>query len=292
MNEKVTIPGLQERARRGEKLVMVTAYDAPSAKVADEAGIDMILVGDSAGTTVLGLDSTVAVTMDEMLVYTRAASRGARRALVIADMPLGSYQISESSAVENAIRFVKESGADGVKLEGAGRTLSRIGAIVDAGIPVVGHIGLTPQSATLLGGYKAQGRTAAAARRLVDEAKALEHAGCFCLVLEAIPPPVAARVTEVVGIPTFGVGAGPSCSGQVLVWHDLLGLLPGPKPRFVKEFAQAGDAIRAGLDAYIAEVRAGTFPAEQHTYAMPDAERQRFEEQQAARSPKTAGPRA
>ena len=271
---------------------MVTAYDAPSARLADAAGVDLVLVGDSAGTTVLGRDSTVPVTMDEMLVFTRAAARGTAPALVVADMPFGSYQVSEESAVENAIRLVKESGADGVKLEGAGRTLTRISGIVDAGIAVVGHIGLTPQSATLLGGYKAQGRTAAAARRLVDEARALEHAGCFCLVLEAIPPPVAARVTEVVGIPTFGVGAGPSCSGQVLVWHDLLGILTGPKPRFVKEFANVAGVIRAGLDAYIAEVRAGTFPAEQHTYAMPEAERQRFEEQQATRSPKPAGPRA
>ena len=290
--QKLTLPALQEQARRGSKLVMITAYDAPSAALADAAGIEIVLVGDSAGTTVLGLDSTVTVTLDEMLVFTRAAARGARRALVVADMPLGSYQISEASAVENAIRFVKESGADAVKLEGAGRTLSRIGAIVDAGIPVMGHIGLTPQSATLLGGYKAQGRTAAAARRLVEEAKALERAGCFCLVLEAIPPPVAARITESIAIPTFGIGAGPSCSGQVLVWHDLLGLIPGPKPRFVKEFANVAGVIRAALDEYVTDVRRGAFPAEQHTYGMPDAERQRFEEQPAPRAAKTEVPRA
>jgi 3-methyl-2-oxobutanoate hydroxymethyltransferase len=207
-------------------------------------------------------------------------------------MPLGSYQISEASAVENAIRFVKESGADAVKLEGAGRTLSRIGAILDAGIPVMGHIGLTPQSATLLGGYKAQGRTAAAARRLVDEARALERAGCFCLVLEAIPPPVAARITETVGIPTFGIGAGPSCSGQVLVWHDLLGLIAGPKPRFVKTYADVAGVIRTALDEYVNDVRRGTFPAEQHTYGMPEAERQRFEDQPSTRAAKTEVPRA
>jgi 3-methyl-2-oxobutanoate hydroxymethyltransferase len=289
---KVTLPGLQERARGGDRLVMITAYDAPSAALADAAGVDIVLVGDSAGTTVLGLDSTVAVTMDEMLVFTRAAARGTRRALVVADMPLGSYQVSEASAVENALRFVKESGADAVKLEGAGRTLTRIGAILDAGIPVMGHIGLTPQSATLLGGYKAQGRTAAAARRLVEEAKALERAGCFCLVLEAIPPPVAARITETVSIPTFGIGAGPACSGQVLVWHDLLGLLPGPKARFVKSYADLAAVIRAALDDYVADVRAGTFPAEQHTYGMPDAERQRFEEQPTSRPPKAEVPRA
>jgi 3-methyl-2-oxobutanoate hydroxymethyltransferase len=290
--QKMTLPALQELARRGSKLVMVTAYDAPSAVLADAAGIEIILVGDSAGTTVLGLESTVAVTLDEMLVFTRAAARGARRALVVADMPLGSYQISEASAVENAIRFVKESGADAVKLEGAGRTLSRIGAILDAGIPVMGHIGLTPQSATLLGGYKAQGRTAAAARRLVDEARALERAGCFCLVLEAIPPPVAARITETVGIPTFGIGAGPSCSGQVLVWHDLLGLIAGPKPRFVKTYADVAGVIRTALDEYVNDVRRGTFPAEQHTYGMPEAERQRFEDQPSTRAAKTEVPRA
>lgn len=290
--QKVTLPGLQEHVRRGGKLVMVTAYDAPSAALADAAGIDIVLVGDSAGTTVLGLDSTVAVTMDEMLVFTRAAARGTRRALVVADMPLGSYQVSEASAVENAIRFVKESGADAVKLEGAGRTLTRIGAIVDAGIPVMGHIGLTPQSATLLGGYKAQGRTAASARRLVEEAKALERAGCFSLVLEAVPPPVAARITDAVGIATFGIGAGASCSGQVLVWHDLLGLLPGPKARFVKSYADLAGVIRAALDAFVADVRAGTFPAEQHTYGMPDAERARFEEQQTSRSATSEVPRA
>ena len=270
---------------------MVTAYDAPSAALADAAGIDIVLVGDSAGTTVLGLDSTVAVTMDEMLVFTRAAARGTRRALVVADMPLGSYQVSESSAVENAIRFVKESGADAVKLEGAGRTLARIGAIVDAGIPVMGHIGLTPQSATLLGGYKAQGRTAAAGRRLVEEAKALERAGCFSLVIEAIPPPVAARITEAVGIPTFGIGAGKFCSGQVLVWHDLLGLMPGPTARFVKTYVDLAGAIRAALDAYVADVRAGTFPAEVHTYGMPEAERQRFEEQLPSRPAAAEAPR-
>jgi 3-methyl-2-oxobutanoate hydroxymethyltransferase len=290
--QKMTLPALLEQARRGSKIVMVTAYDAPSAALADAAGIEIILVGDSAGTTVLGLDSTVAVTLDEMLIFTRAAGRGARRALIVADMPLGSYQISEASAVENAIRFVKESGADAVKLEGAGRTLSRIGAILDAGIPVMGHIGLTPQSATLLGGYKAQGRTAASARRLVDEAKALERAGCFCLVLEAIPPPVAARITETIGIPTFGIGAGPSCSGQVLVWHDLLGLIPGQKPRFVKTYADLAGVIRTALDEYVNDVRRGTFPAEPHTYGMPEAERQRFEEQPSTRPAKTEVPRA
>jgi 3-methyl-2-oxobutanoate hydroxymethyltransferase len=276
--ERLTLPELAAKRQRGERIVMVTAYDAPSARLADVAGVDVILVGDSAGTTVLGGESTVPVSMDDMLVFTRAVVRGSTRALVVADMPFGSYQPSEEVAIASAIRFIKEGGADAVKLEGAGRTLTRISGIVEAGIPVMGHIGLTPQSATLLGGYKAQGRTAAAARRLVDEAVLLERAGCFSIVLEAVPPIVAQRVTEAVRIPTIGIGAGASCSGQVLVWHDLLGLLPGRTPRFVKQYAQIGAAIQAALETYVAEVRAGTFPDDRHTYGMPEAERERFEE--------------
>ena len=274
---KLTLPELADRAHRGERLVMVTAYDAPSARLADEAGVDIVLVGDSAGTTVLGGDSTVPVTMEEMLVYTRGVARGTRRALVVADMPFGSYQVSEERAVESAIRFVKEAGADAVKLEGAGRTLTRISGIREAGIAVMGHVGLTPQSATVLGGYKAQGRTAAAGRRLVDEARALERAGCFSVVLEAIPAAVAARITDALRIPTIGIGAGPSCSGQVLVWHDLLGLLPGPVPRFVKQYADLAGSIRVALDEYVRDVRDGRFPEDRHTYGMPDAERAEFE---------------
>jgi 3-methyl-2-oxobutanoate hydroxymethyltransferase len=280
-SSKLTLPELADMAHRGERLVMVTAYDAPSARLADEAGVDIVLVGDSAGTTVLGGDSTVPVTLEEMLVFTRAAARGARRALVVTDMPFGSYQISEERAVENAIRCVKEGRADAVKLEGAGRTLTRISGIREAGIPVMGHIGLTPQSATVLGGYKAQGRTAAAARRLIDEARALERAGCFAIVLEAIPAAVAARATAAVRIPTIGIGAGASCSGQVLVWHDLLGLLPGPAPRFVKQYADVGATIRTALQAFAADVRAGRYPEDKHTYAMPDGERRQFEESEA-----------
>ena len=274
---KVSLPELLERTQRGERLVMVTAYDAPSSRLADQAGVDIVLVGDSAGTTVLGRDSTTTVTLDEMLVFTRAAARGARRALVVADMPFGSYQVSEEQAVESAIRFVKEAGADAVKLEGAGRTLTRISGIVEAGIPVMGHVGLTPQSATKLGGYKAQGRTAASARRLVDEARALERAGCFAVVIEATPSAVAGRITEVLNVPTIGIGAGPDCKGQVLVWHDLLGLLPGPAPRFVKQYADLASVTRSAIDRFAADVRAGLYPEEEHTYGMPDAERERFE---------------
>jgi 3-methyl-2-oxobutanoate hydroxymethyltransferase len=274
---KLSLPELAEMAHRGQPIVMVTAYDAPSARLADAAGVDIILVGDSAGTTVLGGESTVPVTMEEMLVYTRAVARVTRRALVVADMPFGSYQVSEERAVESAIKFIKDAGADAVKLEGAGRTLTRISGIREAGIAVMGHVGLTPQSATVLGGYKAQGRTAAAARRLIDEARGLERAGCFSVVLEAIPATVAARITEVLRVPTIGIGAGAACSGQVLVWHDLLGLLPGPTPRFVKQYANLAATIRAALDAYVSDVRERRFPDDRHTYGMPDAEREQFE---------------
>jgi 3-methyl-2-oxobutanoate hydroxymethyltransferase len=270
---KLTLATLADMRAQGRRIVMVTAYDAPSARLADRAGIDVVLVGDSAGTTVLGGTSTVPVSMTEMLVFTRSVSQAAARPLVIADMPFGSYQVSERTALENAIRFVKEGGADGVKLEGAGRTLTRISGIVDAGIPVMGHIGLTPQSATLLGGYRAQGRTAAAARRLIDEAVALERSGCFAVVLEAIPAAVAAHITEAVSIPTIGIGAGAACSGQVLVWHDLLGLTEQGVPRFVKRYADLSTTITSALEAYAEDVRRGAFPDETHTYGMPEAER-------------------
>ena len=271
---KVTLPDLTAARTRGDRLVMVTAYDAPSARLADAAGVDMVLVGDSAGTTVLGGNSTVPVTVDEMLLFTRAVSRGVRRALVVADMPFGSYQVSEDDAVRNAIRFAKEGGADAVKLEGAGRTLPRIRSIVDAGVPVMGHIGLTPQTATMLGGYRAQGRTAKAARRLIDDAIALERAGCFALVIEAVPPVVAEQITAAVAVPPIGIGAGAACTGQVLVWHDLLGLTSGHVPRFVKVYADLGTIIQGALRNYAAEVRAGTFPEPRHTYGMPDDERE------------------
>jgi 3-methyl-2-oxobutanoate hydroxymethyltransferase len=227
--------------------------------------------------TVLGHDSTVPATMEEMLVLTRAVTRGARRPLVVADMPFGSFQISDEEALGNAIRFVKEAGPDAVKLEGAGRTLSRVATIVEAGIPVMGHIGLTPQSATALGGFKAQGRTAEKARRLYDDALALQAAGCFSLVLEAVPAPVAERITGRLSIPTVGIGAGAGCDGQVLVWHDLLGLYDGQAPRFVKRYASLGDEIRAALETYVSDVREHRFPEEVHTYSMPEEELALFE---------------
>ena len=280
---KLPLPELAELKRRGEKIVMVTAYDAPSGRLADAAGVELILVGDSAATVVLGHESTVPATMDEMLMLTRAVTRGAARPLVVADMPFGSFQVSDVEAAANAVRFVKEAGADAVKLEGAGAMLPRVRAIVDAGIPVMGHIGLTPQSATALGGFKAQGRTAAKAQQLLADAVALEAAGCFALVLEAVPAAVAARVTERLRIPTIGIGAGAACDGQVLVWHDLLGLYEGQAPRFVKRYAELGADVRAALERYAADVREGRFPEERHTYAMPEEELALFEAEQPVR---------
>ncbi len=274
---KLPLPELGELKRRGEKIVMVTAYDAPSARLAEAAGVEIVLVGDSAAMVVLGNESTVPATMEEMLMLTRAATRGARQPIVVADMPFGSFQVSDAEALENAIRFVKEAGADAVKLEGAGPTLSRVQALVGAGIAVMGHIGLTPQSATMLGGFKAQGRSAAQARQLYKDALALEAAGCFSLVLEAVPAPVAARITEALRIPTIGIGAGAACDGQVLVWHDLLGLYEGQAPRFVKRYADVAGEITHALEAFAADVRAGAFPEDQHTYSMPEDELAAFE---------------
>jgi 3-methyl-2-oxobutanoate hydroxymethyltransferase len=270
---KLALLELAEMKRRGAKIVMVTAYDMPGARFAEDAGIDVILVGDTAAMVVLGHEgTTVPVTMDEMLFLTRTVARAARRPIVVGDMPFGSYQVSDEDAVRNAIRFIKEAGADAVKLEGAGASLSRVRAIVGAGIPVMGHIGLTPQSATMLGGFKTQGRTADAARKLVDDALALEAAGCFSVVLEAMPSPVAARITEALRVPTIGIGAGASCDGQVLVYHDLLGLTEGHLPRFVKKYANLSREIRDALETYADDVRTGAFPSEEYSYAMPQGE--------------------
>ncbi len=269
---KLPITELGEFKDRHQPIVMITAYDAPSGRLADEAGADLVLVGDSAAMTVLGHDSTVPATMEEMLVLTRAVTRGARRPLVIADMPFGSFQVSDVDAVENAIRFVKDAGADAVKLEGAGPTSSRVRAIVGAGIPVMGHVGLTPQSATMLGGFKAQGRTADKAARLLSDALALEEAGCFAIVLEAVPSPVADEVTKRLEIPTIGIGAGAGTDGQVLVWHDLLGLYDGASPRFVKRYVDLATTIRDAVEAYADDVRGRRFPEDVHTYGMSEEE--------------------
>jgi 3-methyl-2-oxobutanoate hydroxymethyltransferase len=275
---KLPLPELMEMKRRGEKIVMVTAYDAPSGRLADAAGVDLILVGDSSGMVVHGRESTVAVSLDEIVFMTQWVTRGAKRPIVVADMPFGSYEASNEQAVAHAVRLVKEGGADAVKLERGGTSIQRARAIVDAGIAVMGHIGLTPQTATVLGGFKAQGRTADRAQQLVDDALALEAAGCFAVVLEAVPAPVARAATAALAVPTIGIGAGSDTDGQVLVWHDMLGYYDGQSPRFVKRYADLGDVIVEALGHYADDVRSGAFPEEQHTYAMPEDERTAFEQ--------------
>jgi 3-methyl-2-oxobutanoate hydroxymethyltransferase len=256
---------------RGEKIVALTAYDHPSARILDAAGVDLVLVGDSAANVVLGYDSTLPVTMTEMLVLTAAVARGAERAMVVADMPFMSYQVSAAQALENAGRFVKEAGAQGVKLEGGLRTLPAIEAILAAGIPVMGHLGLTPQSHLALGGYRVQGREPAAAARLVEEAQALAAAGVFAIVLEGIPWPLAQALSAAVAVPTIGIGAGEHCDGQILVLHDMLGYGQGGL-RFVKRYAELESALRAAVAAYAADVRAGRFPGPEHRFeTAPEA---------------------
>lgn len=273
---KVSLPDLAAQKAAGVLIAMVTAYDAPSGEAAAAAGVDVILVGDSAAMTVLGHASTMPVTLDEMLMLTAAAARGASRAerapLVVADMPFLSFQPGDRDAIMAAGRFAKEAGADAVKVEGAGPTLDRIRAIAGAGIPVMGHLGLTPQSATALGGFRAQGRTADAALRLVRDALDVEAAGAFALVLECVPAEIAAAVTARIAIPTIGIGAGGGTDGQVLVWHDLLGIGAGSSPRFVERYADLHAASVDAVRRYVGEVRTRAFPAERHTYAIADDE--------------------
>jgi 3-methyl-2-oxobutanoate hydroxymethyltransferase len=263
-----SVQDLAARARQGQRIVMVTAYEASGARLAEEAGMDILLVGDSAATTMLGYQSTVQVTMEDLLVLAGAVCRSVTRTLVVADMPFGSYQPSNEDAVRNAVRFVRDAGADIVKLEGAGTSLDRVKAIAAAGIPVMGHVGLTPQSASLLDDFTVRGRSDVEAGEIFEGALALERAGCCAVVLEAIPAPLAARITEALTIPTIGIGAGPSCDGQVLVWHDLLGLTQGHIPKFVKQFAHESETILEALRAYAREVRDGTFPAAAQSYGM------------------------
>jgi 3-methyl-2-oxobutanoate hydroxymethyltransferase len=277
---RITPFHFNRQKQQGGRIAMVTAYDAPSGKLAEAAGIDGILVGDSAAMAVLGHDSTVQITVDEMVVLTRAVSRSVRRPLVVADMPFGSFQVSDEEAVRHAVRLIKEGGAGAVKLEGAGPTLTRVKAIVGVGIPVMGHVGLTPQSAVSLGGYRVQGRRVRDAMRLADEALALQGAGCFAVVLEAIPAIVAARITEALAIPTIGIGAGVDCDGQILVWHDLLGLTVGHVPQFVKRYADLGGAAKTALAAYVSDVRDRRFPAAEHTYDMAEGEGELLGQQQ------------
>lgn len=261
---------------RGEPIVMVTAYDHPGARVAEAAGVDVVLVGDSAAMTVLGYDSTVPVTVDEMIMLTRAARRGLSTPLLVADLPFGSYEASDEQAVATALRFAKETGCDAVKVERGGATVDRARAIVRAGVPVVGHVGLTPQTAVALGGYRAQGRTAEDARGVRDDALALQDAGCVAIVFEAIPAEVTEAIMPVMRVPVIGIGAGAATDGQVLVFHDLLGLGEGPQARFVRRYADLRADMIAGVAAYAADVRERRYPASEHTYAMRPGEADRL----------------
>ncbi len=282
---RLTLQEIAQAKREGRPLVMVTAYDYPSGRIAERAGVDLVLVGDSAAMTVLGHSSTVPATMDEMLMLTAAVSRACRRPLVIADLPFMSYQVSDEDALRAAGRFLKEAAAQAVKLEGAGPMLARIRALAGAGIPVVAHLGLTPQTATSQGGYRAQGKTAQAALRLLHDAHAAEAAGAFLLVLEAVPAPVAERISRELEIPTIGIGAGAGCDGQVLVFHDLLGLGEGPLPRFVEQYASLGDEAVEAVARYADDVRDRRFPQERHTYAISDDELGHFQRLVEAGSP-------
>ena len=266
----MTLPRLAEKKRLGEPIVMITAYDYPSAQVAQETGVDVVLVGDSGAMTVLGYPSTVPVSTDEMLMLASAVRRGLRTPLLVGDLPFGSYEASDEQAIATAQRFVKEAGCDAVKLERGGTSVQRARAIVDAGIPVMGHVGLTPQTATALGGYRAQGRTAEQAIAVARDAIALEQAGCFSIVLEAIPAAVAEEIMARVEIPVIGIGAGPATDGQVLVFHDLLGIYDGHVARFAKRFADVRAHMVAGVAEYADEVRSRAFPAPEHCYSIDD----------------------
>ncbi|CAB4930230.1 unannotated protein [freshwater metagenome] len=269
----MTLPRLLEKKRLGEPIVMVTAYDHPSARAAERAGVDLVLMGDSGAMTVLGYDSTVTVELDELLVLARATRRGLTTPFLVGDLPFGSYEISDEQAITTAMRFVKEAGCDAVKLEGGGETsVARARAIVRAGIPVMGHVGLTPQTSTALGGYKAQGRTAQTGVRIAHEALALQEAGCFSIVFEAIPSALAAEIMPLMTIPVIGIGAGPAVDGQVLVFHDLLGIREGLGARFVKRYAHLLDEMVAGVAAYADDVRERRYPGPEHGYSIDEAE--------------------
>jgi 3-methyl-2-oxobutanoate hydroxymethyltransferase len=273
----VTLPRLRDMKHLGEAIVMVTAYDFPSARAAEAAGVDIVLVGDSGAMTVLGYPSTVAVELDEMLMLAKAVRRGLRTPLLVGDLTFGSYEASDEQAVRSALRFVKEAGCHAVKLEGGGAVgVARTRAIIGAGIPVMGHVGLTPQTATALGGYRAQGRDAAAAARIAAEALALQEAGCFSMVFEAIPSDVAAELMTRMQIPVIGIGAGPATDGQVLVFHDLLGIREGLGARFVKRYASLQDEMTAGVAAFAADVRTRRYPEAQHGYAIDQHELSSF----------------
>jgi 3-methyl-2-oxobutanoate hydroxymethyltransferase len=271
----MTLPRVAEMSAAGEPIVMVTAYDHPSATIAEAAGVDLVLVGDTGAMTVLGYDSTVPVSMEEMLVLARAVRRGLRTPLMVGDLPFGSYERSNEQAIESAQRYVKEAGCEAVKLERGGVSVDRARAIIRAGIPVMGHVGLTPQTASQLGGYKAQGRTAERATQIAEEALALQAVGCFAIVFEAVPAAVTAALVEKLEVPVIGIGAGPA-DGQVLVFHDLLGIYDGRVPRFVKRYAEARREMVEGVSRYAAEVRSRRYPQDEHTYQVDAEELESF----------------
>jgi 3-methyl-2-oxobutanoate hydroxymethyltransferase len=266
-NRRVTVRDLQQATDAHERWTMLTAYDYSTARVFDEAGVPVLLVGDSAANVVYGYDTTVPVTVAELLPLVRGVVRGTKRALVVADLPFGSYQTSPAQALKTATRFMKAGGAQAVKLEGGHRVLGQVETLVAAGIPVMAHLGLTPQSVNALGGYRVQGRGDEAAHRLVQDAKAMQDAGAFAVVLEVVPADLAAQITAQLHIPTIGIGAGPDCDAQVLVWQDMAGLRTGEhKPKFVKEFADLGGVLKGAAEQFAAEVRAGTYPSDEHAY--------------------------
>jgi 3-methyl-2-oxobutanoate hydroxymethyltransferase len=274
----ITLSKLSEKKALGEPIVMVTAYDYPSAQVAEAAGVDMVLVGDSGAMTVLGYPSTVPVSVDEMLMLSAAARRGLTTPMLVGDLPFGSYERSNEQAIETAQRFVKEAGCDAVKLERGGSSVERARAIVEAGIPVMGHVGLTPQTATALGGYRSQGRTAERAMEVVEDALALQDAGCFAIVFEAVPAELTAMVMPRIEIPVIGIGAGPATDGQVLVFHDLLGIYDGHAARFVKRYGDVRAEMVRGVEAFAAEVRGRRYPEPEHGYTMAPDEAARLKQ--------------
>lgn len=272
----MTIGELTRMKAENRKISMITAYDYPTARIADRVGLDILLVGDSVGMTVLGYENTLPVTMEEMLVFTKAVVRGAKRPFILGDMPYMSYQVSNEEAVRNAGRFIGEAGADGVKLEGGFTMIERIKAIVAAGIPVMGHLGLTPQSLSMMGGFKVQGNTAEVAKRLYDEALALEDAGVFAILLELIPAPVAEVISRAVRVPTISIGSGVNCDGQCLIFHDLIGLFEAFVPRHVKQYANVMQVVQDALSTYVNEVSSLEFPKVENTFKIKDAELDEF----------------
>ena len=267
---KTTVTDFFKVKEKGEKLTVLTAYDYSIAKLMDESSIDSILVGDSLGMVCLGYENTLSVTMEDMIHHSKAVVRGAKNTMVVVDMPFMSYQVSTESAVVNAGRIIKETGATAVKLEGGAEMVDTIKAIVRAQIPVMGHLGLTPQSVNVMGGFKVQGKTEEAAKKLIEDAKMLEEAGVFSIVLECVPAKLAELISKEISVPTIGIGSGNGCDGQVLVYHDMLDMFSGFKPKFVKTFANVGEQIKEGFEKYVEEVKSGSFPAEEHTFKIND----------------------